>query len=80
MSEVAFWRSSASHDPNDIIRSIAGSVALASHTILVIESTANGVGNYFHTEWLRAEAGVSDKTAIFVPWYEYGIYTLPVDD
>lgn len=51
-----------------------------SHTLLVIESTANGVGNYFHTEWLRAEAGVSDKTAIFVPWYEYGIYTLPVDD
>lgn len=46
----------------------------------MIESTANGVGNYFHTEWLRAEAGVSDKTAIFVPWYEYDIYTLPVDD
>lgn len=80
LSEVAFWRTSACHDPNDIIRSIAGSVALASHTLLVIESTANGVGNYFHTEWLRAEAGVSDKTAIFVPWYEYGIYTLPVDD
>lgn len=80
LSEVAFWRTSACHDPNDIIRSIAGSVALASHTLLVIESTANGVGNYFHTEWLRAEAGVSDKTAIFVPWYEYGIYTLPVND
>lgn len=77
---MAFWRTSACHDPNDIIRSIAGSVALASHTLLVIESTANGVGNYFHTEWLRAEAGVSDKTAIFVPWYEYDIYTLPVDD
>ena len=50
LSEVAFWRTSACHDPNDIIRSIAGSVALASHTLLVIESTANGVGNYFHTE------------------------------
>lgn len=44
LSEVAFWRTSACHDPNDIIRSIAGSVALASHTLLVIESTANGAG------------------------------------
>lgn len=80
LSEVAFWRTSAGHDPNNIIRSIAGSVALASHTLLVIESTANGVGNYFHTEWLRAEAGMSDKAAIFVPWYECGIYQLAVDD
>lgn len=80
LSEAAFWRTSAGHDPNNIIRSIAGSVALADHTLLVVESTANGVGNYFHGEWLRAEAGMSDKCAVFIPWYECGIYALPVDD
>ncbi len=80
LSEVAFWRTSAGHDPNNIIRSIAGSVALASHTLVVVESTANGVGNYFHNEWIRAEAGVSDKKAVFVPWYKLGIYRIAVDD
>ncbi len=80
LSEVAFWRTSAGHDPNNIIRSIAGSVALASHTLVVVESTANGVGNYFHSEWLRAEAGVSDKRAVFVPWHKLGIYRMEVDD
>ncbi len=80
LSEVAFWRTSAGHDPNNIIRSIAGSVALESHTLVVMESTANGVGNYFHNEWLRAEAGLSDKKAVFVPWHKLGIYRLEVDD
>lgn len=80
LSEVAFWRASTMHDPNDIIRSVSGSIALVSNTLLVVESTANGVGNFFHTEWLRAEAGESDKCPVFVPWYESEIYQLVVDD
>lgn len=80
LSEVAFWRSSTQHDPNDIIRSVSGSIALSANTLLVVESTANGVGNFFHQEWLRASAGDSDKVAIFVPWYESEIYRLEVKD
>ena len=78
LSEVAFWRKSPQHDPNDLIRSVAGSMAFSDHSLLVMESTANGIGNFFHDEWLRAMAGESDKVAIFVPWYEYGIYEKPV--
>lgn len=80
LSEAAFWRTSAGHDPNDVIRSVAGSIALADHTLLVVESTANGTGNFFHEEWLRAVAGKSDKSAVFVPWHESEIYVLPVAD
>ena len=80
LSEVAFWRETPGHDPNDIIRSVSGSVALAELTLVVMESTANGVGNFFHTEWLRAKAGESDKCPVFVPWHEYGIYSMPVAD
>ncbi len=79
LSEVAFWRETAEHDPNDILRSIAGSVAMEELTLVVMESTANGVGNFFHNEWLRAKAGESDKRAVFVPWYEYGIYAATTD-
>lgn len=78
LSEVAFWRKSPQHDPNDLIRSVAGSMAFSDHSLLVMESTANGIGNFFHDEWLRAMAGESDKIAIFVPCYEYGIYEKPV--
>ena len=80
LSEVAFWKESPMHSPDDVVRSVCGSVALKPETVIVLESTADGVGNYFHDEWLRAESGRSDKAAVFVPWYEIAIYTSDVDD
>ena len=80
LSEVAFWPSTPSHDPEDLMRSIDGSIMIGALTLEVLESTANGMGSFFHTEWLNASSGMSDKTAIFVPWYEIEIYRLPVDD
>ena len=80
LSEVAFWKASAMHNPDDVVRSVCGSVALKPETVIVLESTANGVGDYFHDEWLRAEMGRSDKVPLFVPWHEIEIYSQPVDD
>src|SRR5690606_22391893 len=50
-SEVAFW-------PNarETMLSLMQAVAKGPGSMVVIESTANGVGGYFHTEWLRAKA------------------------
>ena len=80
LTEAAFWPATALHSPDDVIRSVSGSVPLEPLTMVVIESTANGVDNYFHNEWLRAKAGESDKVAIFVPWHEIEIYRLEVKD
>jgi len=80
LSEVAFWQSSAMHSPDEVVRSVCGSIALEPETVIVLESTANGVGDYFHDEWLRAQMGRSDKVPVFVSWHEIGIYTLDVDD
>ena len=80
LSEVAFWKESAMHSPDDVVRSVCGSVALKPETVVVLESTANGVGDFFHDEWLRAELGRSDKVPVFVPWYEIDGYTRVVDD
>ena len=80
LSEVAFWQESAMHSPDDLVRSVCGSVALNPETVVVLESTANGVGDYFHDEWQRAELHRSDKEPIFVPWHEIGIYSMPVED
>ena len=80
LSEVAYWQESPLHSPDDVVRSVCGSVALKADTVIVLESTANGVGDYFHDEWLRACQDRSDKVPVFVPWYEIDIYRFPVDD
>lgn len=70
LSETAFWASSRRRSPGAVIRSICGSVSLLPYSMVVIESTANGTGDYFHSEWLRAKSGESDLQPIFVPWFE----------
>ncbi len=67
--------------PEGFIRAVCGGIARAPLTLIVLESTANGVGNYFHAEWLRSVRGESDKAAaVFVPWTEIDIYADEVRD
>lgn len=80
LSEVAFWGETSRRDPEDLMRSVCSSIPLEPYTLVALESTANGVGNFFHKEWLRAEARESDKEAVFVPWYEIEMYSLHVPD
>lgn len=76
LSETAFWPDTTTRSPADFIRAISGSIALVPYSLVVMESTANGMGNYFHSEWLRCAEGRGDKHAVFVPWYEIEIYRL----
>lgn len=80
LSEVAFWKDSMQHNPVDLIRSVTSGIARLPMTVVVMESTADGVGNFFNREWQRAVDGKSDKTPFFVPWHEIDLYTEPVDD
>lgn len=63
-SEVGFWNNASEHAVG-----IMQAVPNARSTEVIMESTANGVGNYFHQQWQAAEAGISEFIAIFVPWY-----------
>ncbi|WP_290448273.1 hypothetical protein [uncultured Muribaculum sp.] len=81
LSEVAFWGDTTRHSPEGFVRAICGSIMREPFTLIVMESTANGTGNFFHAEWLRAcSAGGSDKIPVFVPWYEIELYSKPVGD
>ncbi|MCM1504889.1 MAG: hypothetical protein NC127_06815 [Muribaculum sp.] len=80
LSEVAFWPDTVNRSPEGFIRAVCGGIARVPLSLIVLESTANGVGNFFHNEWLRSVRGESDKVAVFVPWYEIDIYSSPVDD
>lgn len=63
-SEVGFWPNAQQHAAG-----ILQAIPDEEGTEVFKESTANGVGNYFHKEWQDAEAGLSEFIAIFVPWY-----------
>lgn len=80
LSETAFWPSTPCRRPEDLIRAVCGSIAPEPMTLVAIESTANGVGNFFHSEWLRNMEGQGDKHCIFVPWYQIEIYSQPLPD
>ncbi len=80
MSEVAFWPSTPARDPRDLVRTIDGSILDEPLTLEVMESTANGMGNFFHNEWLKAVAGTGNKVAVFVPWTQVDLYSSPVAD
>lgn len=75
LSEAAFWGDSSRRNPEDFIRAVCSGIMLEPLTLIAVESTANGTGNWFHREWLRAEKGLSDKAPIFIPWYEIDIYS-----
>lgn len=45
-------------------------VPLTPQSLVIIESTARGMGNTFQEEWVRAEAGHSDFVPVFIPWWE----------
>lgn len=79
-SEVGLWEDTDGKKPEDIIRSISSSLLMAPLTIEVIESTANGMGNYFYRAYQSAKKGESNRKAVFIPWFKIDIYTIPVKD
>jgi hypothetical protein len=48
--------------------------------MIVYESTPNGVGNFFHKEYLAAKKELSQFEAMFVAWFEIEQYELPFED
>ena len=70
-SEVAFWPNADTHAAG-VIQSVPNEPG----TEIIHESTANGLGNFFHQKWQEAEIGRGEYQAIFVPWYWQDEYTL----
>lgn len=71
MSEVAFWENA-----EQLTGSLMNSIPNRHGTIIILESTANGVGGWFYDEWMKAIRGDSDFTALFFPWFLHKEYTI----
>ena len=76
LSEVALWKETDGKKPEDIVRSACSGILLRPYTMIVYESTPNGVGNFFHKEYLAAKKGLSQFEAMFVAWFEIEQYEL----
>lgn len=74
-SEVAFWPHADTHAAG-----VLQAVPDTEGTEVILESTANGVGNLFHQMWTDAERGVGDYIAIFVPWFWQEEYRKEIGD
>ncbi len=79
-SEVGIWKATAGKTPEMIVRSACSGILLEPMTMIVYESTANGTGNYFETEYKAALRGESQFKPLFVSWYEIDKNSLPLDD
>lgn len=76
-SEVGYWKETTQRKPSDFVNAFEGSVPLEPFTLVALESTAKGTGNFFHTTWLGACKGENAYTPVFVAWWEIDMYSMP---
>lgn len=81
LSEVGIWKKTEGKSPEDIVRSACSGILLRPLTMIVMESTANGTGNFFHTEYCAAANPEirSQFESLFIAWYQIEQYSLPFD-
>ena len=73
ISEFAFWA-----DQKNTYIALSQTVPNLPGTVIVIESTANGVGDEFHRMWTAAKKGENDYIPVFLAWWEHDEYRLPL--
>lgn len=69
-TEVAFYR-----DANTTMTGLLQTIPDEPNTMVVLESTANGIGGYFADMWRDAVAGRNDYKPIFLPWFAIPEYS-----
>lgn len=77
-SEVAMWSNGA-----EILAGLLQTVPMNAKTAIFLESTANGIGDFFHSTWRAARDGNSSFSPFFFGWHEhtdYQVVTAPLED
>ncbi len=79
LSEVGLWQKTEGKSPEDIVRSACSGILAKPYTMIVMESTANGTGNFFHREYsAAADPKVkSQYEALFIAWFQIEHYSMP---
>lgn len=73
-SEVAFWEHAEDH-----VRAVMQAIPTNSGEAW-LESTADGIGNFFHKTWVQAAKGASVYIPVFLPWWWEPGYAIEAPD
>lgn len=70
-SEIGEW-----DNGEELVASLLQTVPRRPNTMIFLESTAKGRGNYFHKEWEAAKKGDSVFEPFFFPWWQHDEYEI----
>lgn len=70
-SEVPHWP-----DAKKLMTGLLQAVPKGAHGRISIESTGNGMGDWFHNQCMRAAKGMSSFKIHFLPWQTFPEYTI----
>lgn len=74
LSEVQAWRNAS-----ELVKGLFPTVPKSSDTMILMEGTGSGVGDYWYEFCNMARTGETDWTFLFVPWFEIDDYVLPFE-
>lgn len=77
-SEVALFPTTDMNKPEKLIGATSSVVKRLPFSMIVYESTAKGIGNFFHTQWIKAQKGESAFVPVFVEWFLIDMYSEPL--
>lgn len=69
-SEAAFW-----DHPKELMYALQAGVPRTALSAIFVESTANGIGNWFHETWEASKRGDVEFRPMFFPWWAHPEYT-----
>lgn len=69
-SEVGFWTK-----PDELMLGLRQAIPNTPRSMIVLESTANGVGNWFYNQWKATEIGETEYIPLFFPWWRHPEYS-----
>jgi hypothetical protein len=78
LSEIGLWKETEGKKPEDIIQTIAGTVPNVPYSMIIKESTAKGVDNYFHRCWIDSVNGNTNDVPVFIAWFEIEMCADPI--
>ena len=84
MSEVGLWKATKEIKPDDLAQSVYACIPEEPGTFICLESTAKGVGGFFHENYLvaldNAKNNLEGLRPVFVSWFHIKLYTKAIPD
>lgn len=80
ISEPGVWEDTPKKTASQLVASLRSIITKEPLTLIALESTAKGVGTFFHNEWLSAEKETSPYAAVFIPWFKIEMYQMTITD